>query len=143
MNEAEHFGDGERDFKFLACSGWTSTQMKEKQVPKLEDKSQQLITLSAGGNDVYLSNLLDACVYQISPKAALHDNCQEQLDTTSDAIDNKLGGWLNDLYNALKPKLTDDGKIFQTGYAQFWNADTDQCNDISWYVTRSNIYSLC
>lgn len=85
---------------------------------------------------MYLSDLLDACVYQISPGAALYDKCQEMIDKTSHAIDNDLGPWLNDLYNALKPKLRKDvdAKIYQTGYAQFWNAGTDQCDGISWYV---------
>lgn len=92
--------------------------------------------MSAGGNDVYLTDLLDACVYQISADAALYDRCQETIDKTSDAINNKLEGSLNDLYNALKPKLfkANDAKIYQTGYAQFWNADTDQCDGVSWYV---------
>jgi hypothetical protein len=142
MNQAEHFGEGERDFKFLACSGWTSTQVKDDQVPKLNDKSQQLITLSAGGNDVYLSDLLDACVYQISPDAALKDKCQEMLDKTSKAIDENLGGWLEDLYKAIIPKLTDDGKIYQTGYAQFFDANTDQCDGVSWYANSKYSYII-
>jgi hypothetical protein len=133
MHQSEQLAG--KNFKFLACSGWTSVQIKEKQVPQLADNSQQLITLSAGGNDVYLSDLLDACVYQITPGAALADKCKSVMDKTSDAIENELFGWLDDLYSALKPKLTQDGKIYVTGYAQFWNSNTKQCDDVTWYVT--------
>lgn len=130
MNQMEGFTD--KDFKFLACSGWTSVQIKDKQVPMLDDKSQQVITLSAGGNDVYLSELLDACVYQITPGAAIGDNCKKVMDKSLEAIDKELFGWLDALYGSLKSKLTDDGKIYVTGYAQFWNSNTKQCDDVSW-----------
>ncbi|KAF1849905.1 SGNH hydrolase [Cucurbitaria berberidis CBS 394.84] len=130
MHQSEELNG--KDFKYHACSGWTSTQIREKQVPKLNDKSQQIITLSSGGNDVYLSDLLNACVYQITPGAALSDNCKSTMDKTSEAIDKELFKWLDDLYTALKAKLTDDGKIYVTGYAQFWNSNTDQCDDVTW-----------
>jgi hypothetical protein len=45
MNKAPAFGDGKREFSFLACSGRIARQIKEEQVPKLKDKTQQLITL--------------------------------------------------------------------------------------------------
>ncbi|CAO2647109.1 Nn.00g080310.m01.CDS01 [Neocucurbitaria sp. VM-36] len=129
-----HRSDGfsNKSFKFLACSGWTSIQIKDQQATRLDDNSQQVITLSAGGNDVYLSELLNACVYQITPGAAIMDNCKSVMDKAEDAIENKLFGWLDDLYTALTPKLTDDGKIYVTGYAQFWNSNTNQCDGISW-----------
>jgi lysophospholipase L1-like esterase len=133
MDKAEHFGEGKREFRSLACSGYTSTQIKENQVPLLTDKSQQLITLSAGGNDANVSHIIDACVYQITPGVALSDKCDEALEETADIINRNLGDSLDDLYNALKPKLADGAKIFHTGYARYWNADTDQCDD----VTRS------
>jgi lysophospholipase L1-like esterase len=134
MNQAPEFGDGKRDFSFLACSGRTATQIKDEQVPELKDKTQQIITLSAGGNDVFLTEVLDACVYQVSAKAALTDTCPEALQKASDAIDNDLFGWLDELYTALRYKLFDDGQIYVTGYARVWDGNTDQCSDISWYV---------
>lgn len=113
---------------------------------QLKDESQQLITLSAGGNDVYLSDILDACVYQISPTAAIFDKCPQALDRASEAIDKNLFKWLDELYSSLRPKLTKDGKIYVTGYAQFWDSTSEQCDNISWYepfhlrmFTRRNI----
>ncbi|KAI8938763.1 hypothetical protein NX059_004629 [Plenodomus lindquistii] len=134
MHQSEDFSG--KDFKFLACSGWTSSKIKDEQVPKLDDKSQQIITLSSGGNDVYLSDLLDHCVYQLTPGATVMDLCKAQMDKTSQTIDNELFGWLDDLYTALKAKLTDDGKIYVTGYARFWNPRTSQCDDVSWKFWR-------
>jgi hypothetical protein len=134
MNQAPEFGEGTRDFSFLACSGKTATQIKDEQVTALGDKTQQIITLTAGGNDVFLTGVLDACVYQWSTGAALTDKCPEALRRSQDAIDNDLFGRLNELFTALKKKLFDDGQIYVTGYARVWDSNTDQCNNVAWYV---------
>jgi lysophospholipase L1-like esterase len=134
MNQAAEFGDEKRDFSFLACSGKTATQVKDEQVPKLKDRTQQIITLTVGGNDVLMTEVLDACVYQWSTQAALTDKCPEALQKSKDAFDNDLLGWLDDLYTALKKKLVDDGQIYVTGYARVWDSKSDLCSDIAWYV---------
>lgn len=128
LHQAEHFGDSRPKSKFLACSGATSTDIKEKQVKELADKSQDLITLSTGANDVGIIGVLNACVYQFTP----FGNRQSETDKVAAAITQKLGDRLDDLYKALKPKLTDGAKIFQPGYAQVWNAETDSCDAVGW-----------
>ncbi|KAH9864717.1 hypothetical protein J1614_010653 [Plenodomus biglobosus] len=134
LNQKAELGTGTRDFQFLACSGYTSNQIKDEQVSKLKDGSQQLITLSSGGNDVYLSSILNACVYQVSVLTDANKKCQEALDKASETIDKELGDWLDSLYSALKTKLSADGKIYVTGYSQFWNSETARCDEVSWYV---------
>jgi hypothetical protein len=52
-----------RTFQFLACSGLKSTDILKKQVPYLDD-GLDVIVWSAGGNDVALGGVLDACIFQ-------------------------------------------------------------------------------
>lgn len=98
---------------------------------------QQLITLSAGGNDVGLSKILNACIFGWSPIPA---ECMTTTAKSQKIIDNELAGNLKDLYTAAKTKLGTDpknpGKIYVTGYGKYFNADTTQCNTrnrLFWY----------
>lgn len=52
-----------RTHQFLSCSGQTSTEILETQVPILNN-DLDLLTISAGGNDIGLSPILSNCVYQ-------------------------------------------------------------------------------
>lgn len=114
-------------FQDLACSGDLSTDVKE-QVSKLADNSQDLVTVSAGGNDALLTDVLKNCVYT----PAGQDNCNKAIDASRDAIDHKLQGNIDDLLQALAPKLKDNGIVVYTLYAQFFNADTDACSSQTW-----------
>ena len=114
-------------FQFLACSGDKSTHVKD-QVAKLADKSQDLVTISAGGNDALLSDVLKACVYT----PAGQDACDKAIASTQDAIDHKLQGEVDDLLQALGPKVKQGGIVVYSLYGQFFNADTDACSSQSW-----------
>ncbi len=114
-------------FQFLACSGDESTHVKD-QINKLDDNSQDLITVSAGGNDVLLSDVLKACIYT----PAGQDECNKAIARTRDAIDKTLQSSVDDLLQALASKVKKGGIVVYTLYAQFFNADTDACNSQSW-----------
>ena len=119
MNSNVQFGYGtDRKFQYIACSGYLSPQTLELQVPQLES-GLQLITLSSGGNDVGLSALLDACVFQWSIPGTTA-KCETQLKKTEDLISKTLRGNLDKLYAAVKPKLASGAKAYVTGYAKFF-----------------------
>jgi lysophospholipase L1-like esterase len=59
------------EYQFLACSGAVSKDMIEKQVPQLKGQ-YDLISISAGGNDVGFSDVLEACLFL--PKPVCHSH---------------------------------------------------------------------
>ncbi|KAL6718667.1 hypothetical protein ACLMJK_002901 [Lecanora helva] len=133
MNQDARLGDPEgRTFQFLACSGATTKDILERQLPKTGG-NQQLITLSAGGNDVGLSKILDACIFQWSPVPA---DCEATIADSQKVIDEELSDSLNNLYTETKKRLGTDpkipGRIYVTGYGKYFNPDTPQCDKQTW-----------
>lgn len=87
--------------------------------------------LSAGGNDVGLSKILNDCVFGWAPKDP--SACAAQMKISQTQIDDELPGWLDNLLKAAKAKLTPKtGRIYYTAYAQFFNEETTQCDKVSW-----------
>ncbi|TLD05009.1 uncharacterized protein PgNI_09260 [Pyricularia grisea] len=148
-----------RSFQFKSCSGAVVKDVVEKQIPSL-DSLQQVILLSAGGNDAELTQILNHCVFQWASftsagaefaKAAAEtlqapwleklyhwfDNavtCEEQLDR-SEAIINSdnFRASLDTVAQGLKTKLAPGGMVYWTGYAKFWGeALTSECDSVSW-----------
>lgn len=59
-----------------------------KQVNALKDGSQDLITISSGGNDAYLSGILNECVFQwFSGADPTKSLCDDQLSKAQAVID--------------------------------------------------------
>jgi len=103
----------------------------QNQVPDLAG-GQQAITLSSGGNDVGLVNILDACIFQF--KRGDDARCDTQLQASSNLITSTLPGNTDQLLAALKPKLASGSKIYHTGYAKFLNPDTTACDTVSHHI---------
>ena len=114
-------------FVNVACSGHLSGEVK-KQVDTLKDGSQDLVTVSAGGNDALLADVLKACVYYPGSQ----EKCDKALEKTKKAIDNDLQENIADLLKALDSKVKAQGYIVYTLYGQFFNAETDECSQQTW-----------
>jgi GDSL-like Lipase/Acylhydrolase family len=131
INNDDRFGfNKNRSFQYLACSGVKSTEILLKQVPLLEN-NLDLITISAGGNDVALGDVLDSCIFQWR-----HGNsakCEAALNRSQELIDTTLTPNLDMLIDALLAKLSYRGKIYYPGYAQFFG-ESPSCNNLSWSV---------
>ncbi|KAH6712549.1 SGNH hydrolase-type esterase domain-containing protein [Leptodontidium sp. MPI-SDFR-AT-0119] len=66
INNDERLGDpANRKFLFQSCSGAVIADVIETQIPLL-DPNQQVILLSASGNDIGLTKILNQCIYQFS-----------------------------------------------------------------------------
>ncbi|KAG6355300.1 hypothetical protein INS49_003261 [Diaporthe citri] len=72
-------------FEYLACSGATSPEILSSQVSEL-GTGYDLITVSAGGNDVGLSGILNACVFQWNPFRICDDEMKATLNLVRDTL---------------------------------------------------------
>ncbi|USP78701.1 hypothetical protein yc1106_05975 [Curvularia clavata] len=128
--------DENRNHTFLACSGATSTEILATQVPVLPS-NLDLLTISAGGNDIGLTAILSACIYQFY--MAAEDACAQAIDQASARIANETELYHNTtlLLDAAKQKMNPHhGVIYYTGYAAFFGADDDSCDNVTWAVWK-------
>ncbi|KAF1967013.1 SGNH hydrolase [Bimuria novae-zelandiae CBS 107.79] len=122
-----------RTHQFLSCSGQTSTEILETQVPALHD-DLDLLTISAGGNDIGLSPILSNCVYQFY--MASEDACKTSIAEAAQRIaSGELCKNITKLIKAAKPKMhPTHGVIYVTGYAGFFGIDDTACDNVTWAV---------
>nr|UMZ45336.1 hypothetical protein [Paramyrothecium sp.] len=170
LHTDSRFGDEKsRKFQFRSCSGDTTKEVLDTQIPAL-DSDQQLILLSVGGNDVQLVNILNQCIYQwgvlnqeqveVAKIAALADpkyewaesfdwdtlgrGCEGQLDHTESIINSDaFSSSIDKVLEAAKGKLADDGTIYYTGYAKFFNEEySSECDSVSWSTWVYKAYNI-
>ena len=122
--------NADRKFQFLGCSGAVTTDVIAKQIPLM--KPAQLVTVSTGGNDALLADILNWCVYQwkINP----FYNCKDQLrDARKTINDPKYVQNFRDMLGLIKAKLVDENsRIYWTGYERFFDDTTNDCDGVTW-----------
>ncbi|KAH7122589.1 SGNH hydrolase-type esterase domain-containing protein [Dendryphion nanum] len=124
----------ERTHQFLACSGATAVETLQKQVPALTNDID-LLTISAGGNDVGMTPVLDACIFQFR----LGGDCDAAIIEANKRITDKTLMYTNvkNLFDAVKPKLTkNNALVFVTGYSLFFGVEDHLCDNVTWAVWR-------
>lgn len=133
-------------FNNVACSGNTFTQIKDKELlDQPEDdgkngkrpawgKAPEFVTITMGGNDIGILNLILTCILSFKLWGM---DCEAVIQNGHDTINSQqFKDDLNGLIKAIvdKGRGTNAGerfKVFVVGYAQFFNQETTQCNDIS------------
>lgn len=121
----------------LACSGADTSEVMAKQVPALNSTDFDLVTISAGGNDIGLTSILSNCIYQFY--MAGEDACQRSIEEAREKIadDTSLFQNVTKLINLAQPHLNSaHGLIYVTGYARFFGTDDDTCDNVTWAVWR-------
>jgi lysophospholipase L1-like esterase len=126
-----------RNFQFAACSGHTSSQVTNLQIPGL-DGNVDVLTISAGGNDVGLTNVLNDCIYGwLAPP---QEKCNQTIETTESLIHNDLPSSLDSMLLAARRKLRPRiGRIYYVSYAKFFGEDDPQCDSVSWSWYQSQL----
>ena len=136
-------------FDFPACSGSRLVDIASGgrcQVCTLKDPN--LLLLTTGGNDVNFFEVVDSCIYhsrkEINYGPDYDDDqkregrCAQQIDIAMKRIKNQDQGFphqLNEMYKLLlasdQAKNNPDLRIYQTGYAHFFNIDKESgwCNN--------------
>ena len=124
-------------YQSIACSGDLSDDIR-KQAQTLKDNSQDLVTISAGGNDALLSEVLKQCIFL----PASQQGCDEALKKSQNVIDHELHGNIVLLLQTLAPKMKKSATAVYTLYGQFFNADTDACSKQTWnFLEELNPYN--
>ena len=90
--------------------------------------SEDLVTVSAGGNDVGFETVLKNCVYLPHSES----DCDNALNAAQTLINNNLESNVDGLLDDLDKKMAVNGIVVYTLYAKFFNADTDACSDKTW-----------
>ncbi|KAI4591931.1 hypothetical protein KJ359_012062 [Pestalotiopsis sp. 9143b] len=128
VNDA--LGDTVEKFFYPACSG-DRTGGIYYQIKDLED-NLDLVMLTAGGNDLCLSKLIEKCVFVPSGDSS----CEDVIAIAQDNIQSILKGNIQELMDALNEKMNDEGVVIYNGYAQFFNTETEDCATEPWaYAT--------
>jgi lysophospholipase L1-like esterase len=125
-----------RNHSFLACSGATSTEILATQIPALPS-NLDLLTISAGGNDIGLTAILSACIYQFY--MAAEDACAQAIDQARMRIASETELYHNTslLLTAAKQKMNPHHSlVYYTGYATFFGTDDDACDNVTWAVWK-------
>jgi hypothetical protein len=104
------------------------------QIPKLHDGNVDLLTISAGGNDIGLTPVLNSYVYQFY--MAGEAECETAIREARDRIQDPsyLYTEVLQLVEAAKHKLSEDGVIVLTGYARFFGTEDALCDNVTWAV---------
>jgi hypothetical protein len=128
-------------FNFVACSGDKFPTILEKQFrdapstrtrPNWGDKPE-FVTLSMGGNDIGFKELVSTCIYSIP--ITLRDCDQIIADSmkrvhSPEFVRDASGVIITALLKGTA-RVGQDFKVYVTGYAQFFNEQTTQCNHVS------------
>lgn len=155
QEDGRMIGGADRTLNNVVCSGAQTQDVLDQQFydevhnPPWNDPVQlefgprppfgkpKIATLSIGGNDIDLKGLIMNCVYQFFPT----HTCPTQQQISWDKINSP------DLVNNIDKVITktvakgregpagEDFKLYVTGYGKLYNAESLQCNDVtfSWW----------
>lgn len=130
-NDKSLGNDPDRKFHNLPCLGHTISQVLEKQINTLSDNTMMIMTLSAGGNDVFFKDVVDACTYIYLHSVKMCDHWL--LEARNEIEKPSLAKSLDDLAQGAIRKLAySNSKVFWTAYAKFFDTSTTQCDDVTW-----------
>ena len=116
----------ESRFLNLPCGGASTASVLRGQVPRIGDS--QIVTLTVGGNEVDFFGLVNECIYKWRPVSTCEKEWQRSrtMIESTEFIKNyqKL---VKGAVQALQPHA----RLFVTGYARFFNQETEYCSHVS------------
>ncbi|MEU5411310.1 SGNH/GDSL hydrolase family protein [Streptomyces clavifer] len=99
-------------FKFVACSGATTTSVSSGQLSALSS-STTLVSVTAGGNDVGFADVMQTCVLQSEA------TCVSRVNTAVSQVQNTLPGKLDSLYGGITSRAP-QARVVVLGYPRFY-----------------------
>ncbi|KPI43061.1 Lipase 1 [Cyphellophora attinorum] len=125
------------DFLNLPCGGASTSSVRRTQLPLLLRGSDgwDVLTLTVGGNEVGFFEVLNACVYRFFPVLPGR-GCVAELERARSLVEDGGGKGLLKGVGELVRELAGykdevGGRLLVTGYARFFNEDTEWCDGVS------------
>lgn len=125
-------------FEYPACGGATTKSLVWEQ-PFL-GANKDLVTIQIGGNEVDFFPILNECIQQWHPLSS----CDRELDRARSLIQStSFIERFHDMLRFIKRhRVPDDTLVFVLGYARFFDAETEQCNNATFSLTNpTNVLS--
>jgi lysophospholipase L1-like esterase len=110
-------------FKFVACSGATTTDVLNNQVGALSP-STTLASITVGGNDAGFSDVMQTCVLQSD------SSCLSAVASAESFMDDQLPGRLGSLFSTMRSKAP-NAHVTVLDYPHLYIADPSFCAGLS------------
>jgi len=117
-------------FKFVACSGATTTDVINNQISALST-STTLVSITIGGNDVGFAQVMEDCNLYGT------DTCVAEVNAAENTARTQLPGWLDNLYSQIHSRAP-YAKVVVLGYPRFYDLSAWYCPGLS-STSRSKI----
>ncbi|KAF1981021.1 SGNH hydrolase [Aulographum hederae CBS 113979] len=127
-------------FTMKACTGDVTTNLTDQNNPNYQlgaiKDTTDFVTLSIGGNDVKFSTILKACVYGIA------GDCDQAIaggrgNLYDGVMHTNYFNVINEILDRMRwqdrREFYQRTSIYQTGYSQFFDSFTDQCDTTSFF----------
>lgn len=141
---------------FISCSGDTARDMLygggrrggKSQLSLMQENAAdqyKVLTLSIGGNDVGFFDVVKSCVLAPAIYDTFGPGCEEVLNRAEEKVglhDGSANSYINfkadlrKLYSDILAKSNPGTTLLVLGYAQFFNANTEKCNDKSMALAK-------
>jgi lysophospholipase L1-like esterase len=100
------------EFLFVACSGASTADVLDAQVPALTAGTTR-VTISVGGNDLGFGDLIAECVRW---------DCATELAATRAAVASILGPRLDEVYAAVRARVAPTTRVVVVGYPRLFSS---------------------
>ena len=115
-------------FNNLPCAASLTKDVIKDQLPRIGNPD--LATISTGGNDAHFFRVINACIYRFN--GLYSGDCEIETLKSIALLNTYLFYYLENTYNAiLDAAASKDFRLYVTGYAQFFNENTTQCDQVS------------
>ncbi|WP_433337084.1 SGNH/GDSL hydrolase family protein [Spirillospora sp. CA-294931] len=99
-------------FKFVACSGATTVDVKNSQLSALSSNTT-LVSVTAGGNDAGFARTMETCVLRSTT------DCKNAAAAAETFMRDRLPGLLDSMYSAIKQK-SPSARVVALGYPRLY-----------------------
>ncbi|KAK4943536.1 hypothetical protein LTR10_016830 [Elasticomyces elasticus] len=119
-----------KNVRILACGGAITLTVLHDQIPLVGDPD--LLSVTVSGNEVDFVGVLNECVYHFWPSST----CEAEVAKARRLTESALGDNLRALIRGANERLRPGALLIVTGYARFFNAQTDLCDHATFSRTR-------